>query len=100
MRSIPILIVLAAALVAAPPASAHVPQKCVPLFHKAGKMTQAVVRKGNEARDVANSGLNRIRHVRGDEYSMLADRLAQLMGWQRDMFSALAKAIECVEGKR
>ncbi len=79
------------------PASAHVPDECRPLFVTAGKATEGVVRKGNEANDVAMSGLDRGRRVGIDDYGLLADRLAQLLGWQGDMFTKLTAAIQCVD---
>ena len=67
-------------LLVAQVATAHVPDECRPLFHTASKMTEAVIRKGNEANEVAMAGLDRGRRVGAHDYSRLADRLAQLLG--------------------
>ena len=90
----------ALALGAAGNAAAHVPDKCRPLFAEAGKTVEATIRKGNEANEVAMNGLDRGRRVSAWDYSALADRLAQLLGWQGDAFKKLAAAIECVRGKQ
>ncbi len=89
-----------ALLLAAQSATAHVPDDCRPLFVAAGKTTEGVVRKGNEANEVAMNGLDRGRRVGIEDYMTLADRLGQLLGWQTDMFHELAAAIKCVDGKQ
>ena len=91
------ILLLGAQVVATSLASAHVPEVCKPLFLEAGKATEGVVRKGNEANEVAMDGLDRGRRVDIDDYLTLADHLAQLLGWQIDMFIKLTEAITCVD---
>ena len=50
------ILLLGAQVVATSLASAHVPEVCKPLFLEAGKATEGVVRKGNEAN--VDDGLN------------------------------------------
>ena len=101
-RHMAVLCMLAIVLVltAAGMGTAHVPDKCVPLFHAVGKVAEGVVRKGNEANALAMQGLEYHRRVTADDYGMLADRLAQLLGAQIEMFSRLKAAIECADSKR
>ena len=77
-------------------ASAHVPDECRPLFVAAGKLTEGVIRKGNEANETAIDGLDQGQRVNIHDYMTLADRLGQLLGWQGDMFKKLTAAINCV----
>ena len=86
-----------AAALAATDASAHIPDECRPLFEAAARATDGVVRKGNEANDVVMNALDNYRSIGVEDYMTLADRLAQLLGWQGDMFIKLTEAIECVD---
>ena len=88
---------LVAVIATATDASAHVPDECRPLFEDAARVTDGVVRKGNEANDVVMNALDNYRSIGVEDYMTLADRLAQLLGWQGDMFIKLTEAIECVE---
>lgn len=89
--------VLVSALVTATGAKAHIQEECRPLFVEAAHATDGVVRKGNEANEAAMVGLDNWRSITVDDFNILADRLAQLLGWQTDMFIKLTEAIECVQ---
>ena len=67
------------------------------MFVETAHLTDGFVRKGNEANEAAMAGLDNWRTVSVDEYNILADRLAQLLVWQTDMFIKLTEAIECVQ---
>ena len=70
------------------------------MFVAAGKVMEEVVRKGQEANDVAVDGLDKGLSVGKEDYWMLADRLTRLLDWQRDMSTKLTEAIECVDTER
>ncbi len=84
-------------LLVAHSATAHVPDDCRPLFLDAAKVVDGTVRKGNEATEVAMNGLDRGRRVSAWDFSDLADSLAQLLGWQGDVFKKLTAAVECID---
>ena len=52
---------------------------------------------GQKASDIVLAGLDRIRRIDGDDYNLLADRLAQLLGAQTAMSEKLTKAIACLD---
>ena len=81
--------------------TAHVPDHCVSLFHAAGEATNGVVRNGNEASETAFDGLDAMaaRAFNEDHYGLLADKLAQLLGSQTDMFIKLERAVICAAGE-
>ena len=76
---------------------AHVPEQCVPLFHDTASLVDSVVRKGQEANATALAGLTMQGDAEIENYWKLADQLAQLLGWQRDMFLKLTEAIKCLD---
>ena len=86
-RRIAALLLLAGLVAAGGEAGAHVPESCRPLFVAAGKASESLTRKGQEASDIALAGLDRIRRIDGDDYRLLADRLAQLFGAQTEVLS-------------
>ena len=84
-------------------AAAHVPHKCRQLYLDAGKESAWVTRKGKQVSDLSMDGLGvLVRASRGrlvDQYMNLADQVAQLLGGQTALFEALAKAIQCTDGR-
>ena len=89
-----ILTVALISIIAYSPVWAHVPSKCIPLFDKAARQTQIVVRKGEEVAAAAQDGLE--PGARYDRFEHLADLVAQLLGAQASQYQAVTKAIQCV----
>ena len=82
---------------APPGAEAGAPDECRPLFLALVKTVGAMVRKGDEAQNVAMDGLDRGRRINADDYGLLSDRLFQLLGWQTDMVAKLNEAVTCLD---
>ena len=90
------LTVAAVLVVSAPaPATAHVPDRYVKLYHEAGNLSDAVTRKENEANEAIEIGLDKGRYVTQYDFSLTANRWAQLLGWLGDCSHKMAAAIKC-----
>ena len=102
MYNIPLQGIVAAAAVcgvvaASATATAHVPDRCQPLFVEAGLASERVISKGGAASDTALAGLDIGRNVTIVDFEILADKLAQLLGAQTDFFTKLHAAVVCVQ---
>ena len=80
-------ILAAAAMLAFSPAQAHIPEKCVDLFHEAGRENEDLVERMNAVFD----------EIMEYRYDTLADLFSQAYGAYIPFSAALAAAIQCVQ---
>ena len=86
-------------ITAAGPADAHMPRKCDKLWLNSAETVRVVVREGKKIGALAGADTSQLPTVGIHEYLRFAKQVRLLLVAQREMFLALAPALECIDGR-